>query len=105
VIGLYVHAMIALIGLLVILEGGLLGAFPNVFHFLGGPGHQFELPHWTRLQGAGFMLLGSGFVLAGVPPPGVNYELPVVVLAVAACVMFSLAVLRRGAARLRLSPA
>jgi hypothetical protein len=35
----------------------------------------------------------------------VNYELPVVVLAVAACVMFSLAVLRRGAARLRLSPA
>jgi uncharacterized protein YjeT (DUF2065 family) len=97
---LYVHAAISLLGLLAILEGVLLATSPRLFGFLAGPGGRRPEAHdWTRLQGAGFMLLGACFVLAALPPNGVSYEPPVLALAVAACVMFSLAVLRRGGGR------
>jgi hypothetical protein len=99
---LYVHAVIAAVGMLVIIEGVLLAAFPAVFGILAGPGaRQPAGQDWTRLQGAGVMLLGAAFWLAAVPPAGVRYELAVLTLALAACVMFSLAVVRRGAARIR----
>lgn len=88
------HGGIVLIGLLVILEGLGLAIYPKMFAFLAGPGAgRKSAQGWTRYQGLGFMLLGSAFTMAGVQRNGDG--VPVVVLATVACLMFSLAVIRR----------
>ena len=89
------HGGVVLIGLLVILEGLGLATYPRAFGFLAGPGAgRRSAQGWTRYQGLGFMLLGLAFTMAGVQRGG--DEVPVVVLATVACLMFSMAVLRRG---------
>ena len=88
------HGGVVLIGLLVILEGLGLALYPKAFGFLAGPGAgRKSAQGWTRYQGLGFMLLGLAFTMAGVQRGG--DEVPVVVLATVACLMFSMAVLRR----------
>ena len=88
------HGGVVMIGLLVILEGLGLALYPRMFAFLAGPGAgRRSAQGWTRYQGLGFMLLGTAFTMAGVQRNG--DEVPVVVLATVACLMFSLAVLRR----------
>lgn len=91
------QAGLALVGFVVILEGLGLAALPQWFAYLAGPGARDPRNRgWTRLQGAGLMLLGGGFVTAGVDQNSAQTLPAVMGLAVAACVMFSLAVLRRG---------
>lgn len=88
------HGGVVLIGLLIILEGVGLATYPKMFAFLAGPGAgRRSAQGWTRYQGLGFMLLGCAFTMAGVQRNG--DEVPVVVLATVACLMFSLAVIRR----------
>lgn len=90
-----IHGALMLIGFLVIVEGLGLAIVPRSLAFLAGPGA--GAPHnrgWTRLQGTGFMLLGSSFVVAATSPPGEDVVV-VVSLSMVACLMFSLAVLRR----------
>jgi uncharacterized protein YjeT (DUF2065 family) len=88
------HGGVVLIGLLVILEGIGLATYPKMFAFLAGPGAGRKSAQvWTRYQGLGFMLLGLAFTMAGVQRTG--DEVLVVVLATVACLMFSMAVLRR----------
>lgn len=93
-----VHGGLMLIGFLVIFEGLGLALVPKALAFLAGPGA--GAPHnrgWTRLQGTGFMLLGASFVVAATTPPGEEVVV-VVTLSMVACLMFSLAVLRRTSA-------
>ena len=90
-----VHGALMLIGFLVIIEGLGLALVPRALAFLAGPGAGAPQNRgWTRLQGAGFMLLGSSFVIAAASPPG-EEVVAVVTLSMVACLMFSLAVLRR----------
>jgi hypothetical protein len=71
---------------------------PKTLGFLGGPGAAKPAARgWTRLQGTGFMLLGASFVTASTKAPGT--ELAVIALSMVACLMFSLAVLKRSSAR------
>lgn len=91
------QAGLALVGFAVILEGLGLAVLPQWFAYIAGPGARDPKNRgWTRLQGAGLMLLGAGFVTAGVDQNS-SQSLPAVIgLAFAACVMFSLSVVRRG---------
>ena len=90
------HAGLVGIGFLVILEGFLLALFPKALAFLGGPGAtRPELRNWNRYQGMGFMLLGASFTMSALRTDPV----PVLVLAMVACLMFSLAVVRRSQAK------
>ena len=92
-----VHGLLALIGLLVIVEGLGLALVPKALGFLAGPGAAKPAARgWTRLQGTGLMLLGASFVMASTRAPGT--ELAVIALSMVACLMFSLAVLKRSAA-------
>jgi hypothetical protein len=91
------HGLLALVGLLVILEGLGLALVPKALGFLAGPGAAKPAARgWTRLQGTGFMLLGASFVMASTKAPGT--ELAVIALSMVACLMFSLAVLKRSSA-------
>ena len=91
------HGLLALIGLLVIVEGLGLALVPKALGFLAGPGAARPSARgWTRLQGTGLMLLGASFVMASTRTPGT--ELAVVALSMVACLMFSLAVLKRSSA-------
>ena len=90
-----VHGFLMLIGFLVIIEGFGLALVPKSLAFLAGPRAGLkENRGWTRLQGTGFMLLGSSFVIAAASPPGEDV-VAVISLSMVACLMFSLAVLRR----------
>lgn len=84
------------LGFLVIVEGLGLALIPRQLAFLAGPGAHLERNlGWTRLQGTGFMLLGSSFVVSAASNS--SSDVPaVLVLAMAACVMFSMSVMRRG---------
>jgi Na+-driven multidrug efflux pump len=88
------HGALLVIGLLAILAGLGLAIIPRYFGFLAGPGA--SKPHarqWTRYQGLGFMLLGAAFVMASGARSG--DLVPTVVLAMVACLLFAMAVLRR----------
>jgi hypothetical protein len=87
------HAFLLGVGLLAILVGLGLAIVPRYFAFLAGPGAgRPRARQWTRYQGLGFMLLGAAFVMAA----GNSGDLvPTVVLAMVACLLFAMAVLRR----------
>ena len=87
------HAFLLGLGLLAIFVGLGLAIVPRYFAFLAGPGAgRPRARQWTRYQGLGFMLLGAAFVMAA----GTSGDLvPTVVLAMAACLLFAMAVLRR----------
>ena len=87
------HAGITVVGLVIILAGLALAVFPRGFAFLAGPRAGVpELNHWNRYQGLGLMLLGAAFVMTG----SHGDVVPVLALATVACLMFALAVVRRG---------
>ncbi|TMD08396.1 MAG: hypothetical protein E6J02_04975 [Chloroflexi bacterium] len=91
-----VHFGLLIIGAVVIIEGVGLAVFPKALGFLAGPGATKPAARsWTRYQGLGFMLLGAALVIASARGDLV----PVVVLAMVACLMFSLAVLGRSRVR------
>src|ERR1700694_1706011 len=79
----------------VILAAGIgLATVPKAFAFIAGPGAGHPTSRtWTRYQGCGFMLLGAAFVMAA----GASSRdlVPTVVMAMVACMMFALSVLRR----------
>ena len=87
------HAFLLGLGLLAIFVGLGLAIVPRYFAFLAGPGAgRPRARQWTRYQGLGFMLLGAAFVMAA----GNSGDLvPTVVLAMVACLLFAMAVLRR----------
>jgi|SRR5437588_9012883 len=88
------HGALLVIGLLAILAGLGLAIVPRFFAFLAGPGAgKPSARQWTRYQGLGFMLLGTSFVMASGARSG--DLVPTVVLAMAACLLFAMAVLRR----------
>ena len=88
------HGLLLLLGLLCILGGLGLAILPRYFGFLAGPGaSRPSARQWTRYQGLGFMLLGAAFVLAAGARSG--DLVPTVVLAMVACLLFAMAVLRR----------
>ena len=88
------HGFLLLLGLLGILAGLGLAILPRYFGFLAGPGAgRPTARQWTRYQGLGFMLLGAAFVLAAGARSG--DLVPTVVLAMVACLLFAMAVLRR----------
>ena len=88
------HGFLLLLGLLGILAGLGLAILPRYFGFLAGPGAgRPSARQWTRYQGLGFMLLGTAFVLAAGARSG--DLVPTVVLAMVACLLFAMAVLRR----------
>jgi hypothetical protein len=91
------HGLLALVGLFLIVEGLGLALVPKSLGFLAGPGASKRAARgWTRLQGTGFMLLGAAFVMASTRVPGT--ELAVIALSLVACLMFSLAVLKKSSA-------
>lgn len=88
------HGFLLLLGLLGILAGLGLAILPRYFGFIAGPGaRRPSARQWTRYQGLGFMLLGTAFVLAAGARSG--DLVPTVVLAMVACLLFAMAVLRR----------
>jgi Na+-driven multidrug efflux pump len=88
------HGILLLVGLALILAGLGLAIVPRYFAFLAGPGAgRPTARQWTRYQGLGFMLLGAAFVLASGARSG--DLVPTVVLAMVACMLFAMAVLRR----------
>jgi Na+-driven multidrug efflux pump len=88
------HGLLLVIGLLAILVGLGLAIAPRYFAFLAGPGAaRPSARQWTRYQGLGFMLLGASFVMAAAARSG--DLVPTVTLAMVACLLFALAVLRR----------
>ena len=88
------HGFLLLLGLLAILAGLGLAILPRYFGFIAGPGaRRPSARQWTRYQGLGFMLLGAAFVLAAGARSG--DLVPTVVLAMVACLLFAMAVLRR----------
>jgi Na+-driven multidrug efflux pump len=88
------HGFLLAIGFLVILAGLGLAIVPRFFGFLAGPGaSRPSARQWTRYQGLGFMLLGSSFVMAAGARSG--DLVPTVTLAMVACLLFAMAVLRR----------
>lgn len=88
------HGFLLLLGFLLILAGLGIAIIPRYFGFLAGPGAARPTARqWTRYQGLGFMLLGSAFVMAA--SAGSGDLVPTVVLAMVACCLFALAVLRR----------
>lgn len=88
------HGILLLLGLLAILAGLGLAILPRYFGFIAGPGaRRPSARQWTRYQGLGFMLLGTAFVLAAGARSG--DLVPTVVLAMVACLLFAMAVLRR----------
>ena len=89
-----IHGFLLLLGFFLIFSGLGLAIFPRAFGWLAGPGASRPTARqWTRYQGIGFMLLGSAFVLAAGAQSG--DLVPTVVLAMVACMLFALAVLRR----------
>jgi len=89
-----IHGFLLLLGFFLIFSGLGLAIFPRAFGWLAGPGaSRPTAKQWTRYQGIGFMLLGSAFVLAAGAQSG--DLVPTVVLAMVACMLFALAVLRR----------
>jgi hypothetical protein len=89
-----IHGFLLLLGFFLIFSGLGLAVFPRAFGWLAGPGASRPTARqWTRYQGIGFMLLGSAFVLAAGARSG--DLVPTVVLAMVACMLFALAVLRR----------
>jgi hypothetical protein len=88
------HGFLLLLGFLGILAGVGLAILPRYFAFLAGPGAgRPSARQWTRYQGLGFMLLGTAFVMAAGSRSG--DLVPTVVLAMVACLLFAMAVLRR----------
>ena len=88
------HFALLIAGLLIIVIGLGLAIVPRTFAFLAGPGAGHPGSRtWTRYQGLGFMLLGSALVMAAGARSG--DLVPTVVIAMVACLMFALAVLRR----------
>ena len=88
------HGFLLLLGLLGIVAGLGLAILPRYFGFIAGPGAgRPTARQWTRYQGLGFMLLGGAFVLAAGARSG--DLVPTVVLAMVACLLFAMAVIRR----------
>jgi hypothetical protein len=88
------HGFLLLAGFFLIFSGLGLAIFPRAFGWLAGPGASRPTARqWTRYQGLGFMLLGSAFILAAGARSG--DLVPTVVLAMVACLLFAMAVLRR----------
>jgi Na+-driven multidrug efflux pump len=88
------HGFLLAIGFLAILAGLGLAIVPRYFGFLAGPGASRPTARqWTRYQGLGFMLLGASFVMAAGARSG--DLVPTVTLAMVACLLFAMAVLRR----------
>lgn len=88
------HGFLLLLGLLGIVAGLGLAILPRYFGFIAGPGASRPTARqWTRYQGLGFMLLGGAFVLAAGARSG--DLVPTVVLAMVACLLFAMAVIRR----------
>jgi hypothetical protein len=88
------HGLLLGLGLLSILAGLGLAIIPRYFAFLAGPGAgKPSARQWTRYQGLGFMLLGTSFVMAASARSG--DLVPTVTLAMVACLLFAMAVLRR----------
>ncbi len=88
------HGFLLLLGLLGIVAGLGLAILPRYFGFIAGPGAgRPSARQWTRYQGLGFMLLGGAFVLAAGARSG--DLVPTVVLAMVACLLFAMAVIRR----------
>lgn len=88
------HGALLAIGFLAILVGLGLAIIPKYFAFLAGPGAgKPSARQWTRYQGLGFMLLGASFVMAAGARSG--DLVPTVTLAMVACLLFAMAVLRR----------
>ena len=89
-----IHGLLLLLGLVLILAGLGIAVVPRYLGFLAGPGAARPTARtWTRYQGLGFMLLGAAFVMASSARSG--DLVPTVVLAMVACSLFALAVLRR----------
>ena len=89
-----VHGFLLGLGFLAIIGGLGLAIVPRYFAFLAGPGAgKPSARQWTRYQGLGFMLLGAAFVMAAGARSG--DLVPTVVLAMVACMLFAMAVLRR----------
>ena len=88
------HAVLLGLGGLAILAGLGLAIVPRYFGFLAGPGAaRPSARQWTRYQGLGYMLLGAAFVMAAAARSG--DLVPTVTLAMVACLLFAMAVLRR----------
>ncbi|HVD00564.1 MAG TPA: hypothetical protein VNG93_05385 [Candidatus Dormibacteraeota bacterium] len=88
------HGALLVLGLLAILAGIGLAIAPRYFAFLAGPGAgRPNARQWTRYQGLGFMLLGTSFVMAAGARSG--DLVPTVTLAMVACLLFAMALLRR----------
>jgi Na+-driven multidrug efflux pump len=88
------HGFLLAVGFLAILAGLGLAIVPRYFGFLAGPGASRPTARqWTRYQGLGFMLLGASFVMAAGARSG--DLVPTVTLAMVACLLFAMAVLRR----------
>jgi hypothetical protein len=88
------HGFLLLVGFFLIFAGFGLAILPRFFGWLAGPGAgRPTARQWTRYQGLGFMLLGGAFILAAGARSG--DLVPTVVLAMVACLLFALAVLRR----------
>jgi hypothetical protein len=88
------HGFLLGLGGLAILAGVGLAIVPKYFAFLAGPGAgRPSARQWTRYQGLGFMLLGTSFVMAAGARSG--DLVPTVTLAMVACLLFAMAVLRR----------
>lgn len=88
------HGALLAIGFLAIVVGLGLAIIPKYFGFLAGPGAgKPSARQWTRYQGLGFMLLGASFVMAAGARSG--DLVPTVTLAMVACLLFAMAVLRR----------
>jgi hypothetical protein len=88
------HGFLLVLGLLAILAGLGLAIVPRFFAFIAGPGAgRPSARQWTRYQGLGFMLLGAAFVMAAAARSG--DLVPTVTLAMVACLLFAMAVIRR----------
>jgi len=88
------HGFLLGLGALAILAGVGLAIVPKYLAFLAGPGAgRPSARQWTRYQGLGFMLLGTSFVMAAGARSG--DLVPTVTLAMVACLLFAMAVLRR----------
>ena len=91
------HGLILFAGLLLILAGLGIAIHPRGLGFLVGVRAPAGASHgWTRYQFLGCMLLGASLVMAG---SARSADLvPTVTLAMVACLLFALAVTRRGQA-------